>query len=30
MGYRNIRAGMQNGSDVTVDSGGYLGVKFKF
>jgi len=30
MGFRNIRAGIQNGSDVTVDSGGYLGVKFRF
>ena len=29
-GYRSIKVRIQNGNDVTVDSGGYLGVKFQF
>ena len=29
-GVRQIKASIQNASDVTVDSGGYFGVKFRF
>lgn len=30
LGYRRIEVNIQHGSDVTVDSGGYVGVKFRF
>jgi hypothetical protein len=30
LGYDNIKVNIQDGGDVTVDSGSYLGVKFKF
>ena len=30
IGYRSIKVSIQNSSDVTVDSGGYLGIKFSF
>lgn len=30
VGYRHIKVDIKNGSDVTLDSGGYLGVKFQF
>jgi YfaZ precursor len=29
-GFRKVKVNIQNGNNVTVDSGGYLGVKFKF
>lgn len=29
-GFRRIRVGINNGKDQTVDSGGYLGIKFQF
>jgi hypothetical protein len=29
-GYRRIKVGIQNHHDETVDSGGYLGIKFRF
>ena len=29
-GFRRIKVSIQNGKDQTVDSGGYLGVKFRF
>jgi hypothetical protein len=29
-GFRQVKVGIQDGDDVTVDSGGYLGVKFRF
>ena len=30
LGYRRLKVGIQNGRDHTVDSGGYLGIKFRF
>ena len=30
LGYRDIKVNIQNGGDETVDSGSYLGIKFKF
>lgn len=29
-GFRRVKVNIQNGSNVTVDSGGYLGIKFRF
>jgi hypothetical protein len=29
-GFRRIKAAIQNGDDHTVDSGGYVGIKFRF
>lgn len=29
-GFRKIKVGLDNGSSVTIDSGGYLGVNFRF
>lgn len=29
-GYRRIKVSIQNGDDETVDSGGYVGIKFRF
>lgn len=30
VGYRNIKVGIQDGNDQTLDSGGYVGINFRF